>query len=114
MEIRNAARVHRELSAEDITKIADTYHVWRGDKECKTKYEDLPGFCNSATLDEIREHSHILTPGRYVGAEEIEDDGVAFEEKMATLTATLKEQYAEAAELDTAIWKNMKELGYGG
>jgi type I restriction enzyme M protein len=105
-------RVHRELSEEDIARIADTYHAWRGDKDCKAKYEDIPGFCKSATLDEIREHSHILTPGRYVGTEAVED-GIPFEEKMATLTATLKEQYAEAAKLDSAILKNLEELGYG-
>lgn len=64
-------------------------------------------------MEEIREHSHILTPGRYVGAEEIEDDGIPFEEKMAALTAALKEQYTEAAKLDKAIWKNLEELGYG-
>jgi type I restriction enzyme M protein len=67
----------------------------------------------SATLDDIRGHNHILTPGRYVGAAEVEDDGEPFDEKMARLTATLKEQTTEAAKLDKAIWKNLKELGYG-
>jgi type I restriction enzyme M protein len=89
-------RVHRELSEEDIQKIADTYHAWRGDKQCKKKYEDIPGFCKSASLDEIRQHGHVLTPGRYVGAEAIEDDGEPFDEKMQRLTATLKEQCAES------------------
>ena len=73
-------RVHRELSDDDIAKIAGTYHAWRGDKGAG-KYEDTPGFCKSATLDEIRSHGHVLTPGRYVGAEEIEDDGEPFERK---------------------------------
>jgi type I restriction enzyme M protein len=67
-------RVHRELTDEDIRKIADTYHAWRGDKDCQVKYADIPGFCKSATLDDIRGHNHILTPGRYVGAAEVEDD----------------------------------------
>ncbi|MBK6911292.1 MAG: SAM-dependent DNA methyltransferase [bacterium] len=107
-------RVHRELTVDDIKLIAGTYHAWRGDKETKQKYQDEAGFCKSATLDEIRGHNHILTPGRYVGAAEVEDDGEPFEDKMNRLTATLKEQMTEAAKLDKAIWKNLKELGYGG
>jgi type I restriction enzyme M protein len=106
-------RVHRELTVADIQLIAETYHAWRGDKEVKEKYKDEAGFCMSATLDDIRGHNHILTPGRYVGAAEVEDDGEPFDEKMARLTATLKEQTTEAAKLDKAIWKNLKELGYG-
>ena len=78
------------------------------------EYADIPGFCKSATLDEIRKHGHVLTPGRYVGAEAQEDDGEPFEEKMKRLTATLREQQAEAAKLDAAIAANLKELGYGG
>ena len=81
-------RVHRELSDEDIAKIAGTYHAWRGDKGAG-KYEDVAGFCKAAKLDEIRKHGHVLTPGRYVGAEEVEDDGEPFEEKMKRLTATV-------------------------
>jgi type I restriction enzyme M protein len=77
-------------------------------------YKDLPGFCKSATLDDIRKHGHVLTPGRYVGAETQEDDGEPFEDKMKRLTATLREQQAEAAKLDAAIDANLKELGYGG
>lgn len=107
-------RVHRELTEVDIRKIADTYHAWRGDKDCEQNYEDIPGFCKSASLDEIRKHGHILTPGRYVGAAEVEDDGEPFEEKMARLTATLREQTEQAAKLDKAIWANLKEIGYGG
>lgn len=107
-------RVHRELTEEDIGKIADTYHAWRGDKDCKAKYEDVPGFCKTATLDDVRAHGHVLTPGRYVGAEEVKDDGEPFEEKMKRLTATFKEQCAQAAKFDKAIWANLKELGYGG
>lgn len=106
-------RVHRELTEEDIHKIADTYHAWRGDQSAGA-YEDIPGFCRSATLEDIRQHNYILTPGRYVGAAEVEDDGEPFEEKMARLTARLEEQIAEGAELDAAIKKNLKVLGYGG
>jgi len=114
-------RVHRELTPEDVARIAGTYHAWRGDrpvlsdgKAVAAKYEDVPGFCKSATLDEIRKHGHVLTPGRYVGAEAQEDDGEPFEEKMKRLTATLREQQAEAAKLDAAIAANLKALGYGG
>ena len=74
----------------------------------------MPGFCKSATLDEVRKHSHVLTPGRYVGAEAQEADGELFEEKMRRLVTTLREQQAEAAKLDAAIAANLKELGYGG
>jgi type I restriction enzyme M protein len=110
---RMVDRTHRELTDEDIARIADTYHAWRGEKEAG-EYADVPGFCKSATLEEIRQHSHVLTPGRYVGAEAQEDDGEPFEEKMKRLTATLHEQQAEAAKLDAAIAANLKELGYGG
>ena len=107
-------RVHRELTDDDIGKIADTYHAWRGDRNCKRKYADIPGFCKSATLQEIRKHGHVLTPGRYVGAAEVEDDDEPFEEKMKRLVAQLREQQVEAAKLDAAIAANLKELGYGG
>jgi type I restriction-modification system DNA methylase subunit len=106
-------RVHRELNDGDIAKIAGTYHAWRGDKSAG-EYADVPGFCKAATIEDIRKHGHVLTPGRYVGAEAVEDDGEPFEEKMKRLTATLREQQAEAAKLDAAIAANLKELGYGG
>jgi type I restriction enzyme M protein len=86
---------------------------WRGEQEAG-EYADVPGFCKSATLEEIRKHGHVLTPGRYVGAEAQEDDGEPFEEKMRRLTATLLEQMQESARLDAAIVANMKELEYGG
>ncbi len=108
-----ATRVHRELTDVDIAKIAGTYHAWRGDKDAG-EYADVPGFCKRATLEDIHKHGHVLTPGRYVGAEAAEDDGEPFEEKMKRLTATLREQQAEAAKLDAAIAANLKELGYGG
>lgn len=107
-------RVHRELKDDDIDKIANTYHAWRGDKSSKMKYADIAGFCKCATLDEIRHHGHILTPGRYVGAEEVEGDGEKFEDKMARLTAELREQSKESARLDKLIWANMEDIGYGG
>ncbi|MDA8120643.1 MAG: class I SAM-dependent DNA methyltransferase [Gammaproteobacteria bacterium] len=106
-------RVHRELTDDDIAHIAGTYHAWRGDKEAG-QYEDVPGFCKAAQLDDIRKHGHVLTPGRYVGAAAVEDDGEPFEEKMRRLAATLREQQKEAARLDAAIAANLKELGYGG
>jgi type I restriction enzyme M protein len=106
-------RVHRELTEEDITRIADTYHAWRGDKDSKKKSEDVAGFCKSATLDDIRHHGHILTPGRYVGAAEVEEDGEPFEEKMARLTAELHDQMEQAAKLEKVIWANLEDVGYG-
>jgi type I restriction enzyme M protein len=86
--------------------------AWRGEKDAGD-YADVPGFCKSATLEDIRNHGHVLTPGRYVGTEAQEDDGEPFEEKMRRLTAQLREQHAEAQRLDEAIWDNLKELGYG-
>jgi type I restriction enzyme M protein len=106
-------RTRRELSDADIQKIADTYHAWRGEKEAG-KYTDIPGFCKSATLEEIRKHGHVLTPGRYVGAEAAEDDGEALTDKMQRLSAQWREQQQEAARLDAAIEANLRELGYGG
>ncbi|HXI11556.1 MAG TPA: class I SAM-dependent DNA methyltransferase [Thermoanaerobaculia bacterium] len=106
-----ADRIHRELTDDDIAKIAGTYHAWRGD-EGTGEYTDVAGFCKSATLEEMRKHGHVLTPGRYVGAEAIEDDGEPFEEKMKRLTSTLREQQAEAAKLDAAIATNLKGLGF--
>lgn len=106
-------RVHKELTDEDIRKIADTYHAWRGDKDCNKKYEDIPGFCKSATIEEIRKHGYVLTPGRYVGAAEVEDDGEPFEEKMKRLTELWYQQQLESEKLDEAIERNLRELGYG-
>jgi type I restriction enzyme M protein len=102
-------RVHRELTLEEIRQIADTYHAWKKGKN----YQDRPGWWRSATLDEIRQHGYVLTPGRYVGVEAQEDDGVPFEEKMAELVAQLRVQQAEAQKLDKAIVRNLKELGFG-
>ena len=99
-------RTHRELTDVDIRKIADTYHAWRGEPDAGA-YEDVQGFCKSATLEEIRAQGHILTPGRYVGAEEQEEDAEPFAEKMARLTAELKEQMEEGTRLDKEILKNL-------
>jgi len=112
-------RVHRELTDEDVAKIASTYHAWRGDKETvrpehvegQTTYQDIPGFCKAAKLEEIRKHGHVLTPGRYVGAEEIEDDGEPFEEKMTRLVAELSEQFDASAKLEKQIKLNLATLG---
>lgn len=105
-------RTRRELTDEQVQKIADTYHAWRGE-EGAGEYADVAGFCKSATLDDIRKHGHVLTPGRYVGAAEQEDDGEPFEEKMARLTAQWREQRTEAARLDAAIAANLEHLGFG-
>ena len=105
-------RAHRELTKEEVTKIASTYHAWRGDKKAGD-YEDVAGFCKSATLEEIQSHGHVLTPGRYVGAEEVEDDGEPFEDKMKRLVGELSEQFAESARLESAIKTNLRGLGYG-
>jgi len=127
-------RVHRELTDEDIAKITNTYHAWRGDNERSEvaakanlqvkpqsggqshkdagTFEDVAGFAKSADLDLIKQHGYVLTPGRYVGAEEIEDDGEPFEEKMTRLVAELNKQFAESAKLENAIQQNLKSLGY--
>ena len=105
-------RVHRDLSDEDVAKIAGTYHAWRGDKD-SDEYVDILGFCKAAKLEDIRKHGHVLTPGRYVGAEAVEDDGEPFDEKMKRLTAVLRQQMEEGKKLDAAIETNLKELGYG-
>ena len=104
-------RTHRELTDEDVARIADTYHAWRGGKGAD-EYADVPGFCKSASIDEVRKHGHVLTPGRYVGAEAQEDDGEPFEEKMKRLVAELREQQKEGARLDAAINGNLKTLKF--
>ncbi|MCF6336302.1 MAG: SAM-dependent methyltransferase [Spirochaetales bacterium] len=107
-----ADRTHKEFSAEDIADIAKTYHAWRGEEK-DGAYEDVPGFCKSAGIDEIKSHSYVLTPGRYVGAAAIEDDGIPFEEKMGELSSTLYKQMKESTELDDVIRKNLELLGFG-
>ena len=109
---RMADRTHRELTDEDIARIANVYHVWRSN-ESADEYADVPGFCKSAAIEEVLKHGHVLTPGRYVGAEAQEDDGEPFEEKMKRLVAQLREQQAKGTRLDAAIEANLESLGYG-
>ena len=117
-------RTHRELTDEDIARIAGTYQAWHSRASVPSKeagqgeggadgYKDVPGFCKSVTLDEVRKHGHVLTPGRYVGAEIQEEDGEPFEDKMKRLAARWRKQQAEAVRLDAAIEKNLKQLGFG-
>lgn len=123
-------RRHRELRDEDIKKIADTYHNWRKIDNVQSKneddlplvaeksegygvYEDIQGFCYSATIDEIREQEYVLTPGRYVGIEEEEDDGIPFDEKMEALTSELGELFKKSRSLEEEIKKNLEGIGYG-
>ena len=103
-------RTHRELSDEDVARIAGTYHAWRNKRG---RYEDEPGFCKSASLDDIRTHDHILTPGRYVGAAPQPEDDEPFEEKMTRLASEWREQQKEARRLDRLIAKNLAALGFG-
>ena len=105
-----ADRTHRDLSEDNISRIADTYHAWRKGKD--SDYTDIPGFCKSAALEEIRHHGHVLTPGRYVGAAPQEDDGEPFQEKMTRLAAQWREQQEEARRLDAAIAENLAKLGF--
>ncbi len=105
-------RTHKELTVSDIEQIVKTYHAWRGERR-GGKYKDQPGFCKSATLAEIAANEYVLTPGRYVGAAEVEDDDELFEHKMVELTNKLFQQMEESKKLDRAIRKNLEVLGYG-
>lgn len=102
-------RKNRELSHEEIKQIYDTYHNWRDEKP---EYQDVQGFCKSAELEEVRNHEYILTPGRYVGIEEAEDDGIPFDEKMNRLTGELAEMFAKSHELEDEIRKRLGDIGY--
>ncbi|WP_321319209.1 class I SAM-dependent DNA methyltransferase [Labilibaculum sp.] len=105
-------RTHKELTVEDLAEITRTYHAWRGEEK-DGKYEDKAGYCKAANKEEIAKHDYVLTPGRYVGAAEIEDDGIPFETKMTELTTTLYQQMMESEKLDAMIRKNMEVIGYG-
>ena len=102
------SRKNRELTDEDIKKIAETYHAWRNKDG---HYEDVPGFCKSATISEVETNNYVLTPGRYVGTEEVEDDGVPFEEKVERITAELRLQFAQSNELQNRIQENLAKIG---
>ncbi|HBH13757.1 MAG TPA: N-6 DNA methylase [Clostridiales bacterium] len=102
-------RRHRELTEEDISKITETYHEWRN---IDVNYEDIKGFCKSAKIEEIRAHEYVLTPGRYVGIEDVEDDGIPFDEKMENMTAELAELFAKSRHLEDEIRKNLGGIGY--
>jgi type I restriction enzyme M protein len=104
------SRVQTEFTEEVIDRIAATVSAWRG--EGAVAYADIAGYCRSVPLAEIAEHGHVLTPGRYVGAEEVEDDDEAFADKMQKLTEKLGEQMAKGAELDALIRQRLGELGY--
>lgn len=125
-------RTLKELTNDDIAKITQTYHIWRGEelttasteresaqkeqsenKEQEQEYKDVAGYCKSATLADIKTNDYVLTPGRYVGAAEIADDGIPFETKMSELSQTLYSQMNQADELDNAIRQNLEALGYG-
>ena len=106
-------RTHKELTVDDIAEIARTYHAWRGEAK-DGGYENVPGFCKAVTLEEIKGNDCVLTPGRYVGAAAIVDDGIPFEEKMADLTQTLYLQMEESEKLDAVIRENLEAFGYGG
>lgn len=105
------SRKQKEFTDVDINLIAETYHNWR-DKDCEKKYKDVPGFCKSAGIDEIRKNNHILTPGRYIEFKEAEDDGQEFSEKMKQLTISLKEQMEKSKVLDQAIKENLSKIGF--
>ncbi|MCH7920394.1 MAG: SAM-dependent DNA methyltransferase [Planctomycetes bacterium] len=134
------SRTQKELSSEDIAAIAKTFHTWRNtpagaNDECgmlnaekeaasiqnssliihnSSAYADVPGYCKSATLQDIQKHDYVLTPGRYVGAAPLEDDGIPFETKMTEMSQTLYAQMAESVKLNDVIRKNLEVLGYGG
>ena len=106
-------RTRKEFADEDIARIADTYHAWRGEQGADA-YEDVPGFCKSAELEEIRGHGHVLTPGRYVGAAAIEDDGVPFVERFTALKEKLDERLAQGDELGALIQAKLEGVVVDG
>jgi len=116
-------RVLRDFAPDDTAQIADTFRAWKRDdatrppaatsRRSAAPYADRPGFCKSATLEEIAAHDYVLTPGRYVGAVAEEDDGVTFAEKMELLISKLSDQFDKSTELETKIQQNLEGLGYG-
>ena len=107
------SRTNKELSTEDIARIAHAYHAWRGEPDLRA-YEDVPGFCASVTIDIVREHKHVLTPGRYVGAEEAEIDGEAAEDKIARLTNEIREGFERRSALQAGVLSALDSLAVTG
>lgn len=105
-----ADRTHKEFSEKDIQQVVNTFHSWRGTND--QEYEDVLGFCKSSTLGEIRKHEYILTPGRYVGLEEVDEDDEPFENKMERLTGELAEQFAKSKSLEDEIRRALRGIGY--
>lgn len=105
------SRRQKEFSDDDITTIGEIYHSWKS-KDWKSKYEDIPGLCQSVPLDLVRKNNFVLTPGRYIHIKEVEDEGDAFEVKMEKLTSELKQQLDKGSEIDTLIRENLKSIGY--
>ncbi|RKG68589.1 SAM-dependent DNA methyltransferase [Corallococcus sp. CA054B] len=103
------SRVHRALTAEDIQRVADTFHAWRNKDG---RYKDIPGFCKSSTLEEIQARDFVLAPGLYVGAEETEDSREPFEDRMERLVTDLRDQLARSERLEVQIKSALKGLGY--
>ncbi|MBI2271435.1 MAG: type I restriction-modification system subunit M [Bacteroidetes bacterium] len=104
------SRKNKDLTDDDVKKIGEVYHAWRNKSG---KYEDVVGFSKSASIDEVRTNNYVLTPGRYVGTEAEEDDGISFEEKMKTLSTESAEQFKQSAQLEKKIKDNLKSIGYG-
>jgi type I restriction enzyme M protein len=102
-------RTHRELTDDNIARIADTYHAWRGEPGA-ADYIDIPGFCATATLEQIAEHRHVLTPGRYVGAEQADDDGEPIDEKIKRLTDRLYDAFYESDRLQDEVRTALRAL----
>jgi type I restriction enzyme M protein len=102
------SRKNRAFSEDDIKKIAEAYHSWRNKDG---KYEDLQGFCKSASLAEVEANNFVLTPGRYVGTEEVEDDGVSYEEKVAVISENLRNHFTKSVELQERIKQNLSKIG---
>ena len=103
-------RTRREFADEDVARIAATYHAWRSPGALEGLYADVPGFCKSASLEEIASHGYVLTPGRYVGAEAAAEDDGSFLERFAVLKETLAEQFAEAEELSALIQEKLERI----
>jgi type I restriction enzyme M protein len=101
------SRKNKAFTDEDISKISEVYHNWRN---IDGKYEDIQGFCKSATIKEVEDNNYVLTPGRYVGNEDIEEDGISFEDKVAEISQNLSVHFKESFELQERIKQNLKKV----